>query len=429
MAILNYIKKATDVASKNLPSTALIFTEDGHIITHGVDYYDIFTTFATSANTTYTFASGTNGSFTVTPNGGTAQTVSIGKPSTAGTADKVSNSLTFGTKTYDGSVAKTIALSDLGGFASNKVVTTSTSNYLTATGNDKVYSIDALKAYVENVQTQAMIYKGSINKQADIPTTNVKVGDTYKIATAGKYKINGSQTAIDLEVGDTLVCEATATSGITWTVLQNNIDTVSDVFNGTSITRYGSGSITFFAPTTSGSGNTQALVSGGSTTSNDGKVTYNAPKWTDISPSISYDGNNKLNISVLGKTMSSAITVKTTSALSVGTGLQFNTTGGFNGSAAKTISLKLATTSEIGGIQISSEAGSGHTRYVQLSNKKAYVTDTWRDIYIGTDSLGDNTLKFDSGSSVVAETSTSGTTTTISYDLRWWNLDTGDWES
>ena len=39
-------------------------------------------------DTTYTFAGG-NGSFTVTPKGGTAQTVSIGKPSTAGTADAV----------------------------------------------------------------------------------------------------------------------------------------------------------------------------------------------------------------------------------------------------------------------------------------------------------------------------------------------------
>ena len=39
-------------------------------------------------NTTYTFASG-DGGFTVTPYGGTAQTVSIGKPATAGTADKL----------------------------------------------------------------------------------------------------------------------------------------------------------------------------------------------------------------------------------------------------------------------------------------------------------------------------------------------------
>lgn len=45
-------------------------------------------------NTTYTFANGTNGSFTVTPSNGTAQTVTIGKPNTAGTAD-VANSVTW----------------------------------------------------------------------------------------------------------------------------------------------------------------------------------------------------------------------------------------------------------------------------------------------------------------------------------------------
>lgn len=48
----------------------------------------------TPANTTYTFANGTTGNFTVTPSGGSAQTVSIGKPSTAGTADKVAHKLT-----------------------------------------------------------------------------------------------------------------------------------------------------------------------------------------------------------------------------------------------------------------------------------------------------------------------------------------------
>lgn len=41
-----------------------------------------------SDNTTYTFNDGTAGNFTVTPSGGTTQTVSIGKPATAGTADK-----------------------------------------------------------------------------------------------------------------------------------------------------------------------------------------------------------------------------------------------------------------------------------------------------------------------------------------------------
>ena len=44
-------------------------------------------------NTTYTFANGADGSFTVTPSAGSAQKVTIGKPSTAGTADKVGHGL------------------------------------------------------------------------------------------------------------------------------------------------------------------------------------------------------------------------------------------------------------------------------------------------------------------------------------------------
>ena len=61
----------------------------------------------TDTDTTYTFKSGTAGDFTVTPLNGSTQTVSIGKPATAGTADKVANalSITIGeeTQTYDGS--------------------------------------------------------------------------------------------------------------------------------------------------------------------------------------------------------------------------------------------------------------------------------------------------------------------------------------
>lgn len=44
---------------------------------------------AQDTNTTYTFANGSAGNFTVTPSGGSAQTVSIGKPANAGNADTV----------------------------------------------------------------------------------------------------------------------------------------------------------------------------------------------------------------------------------------------------------------------------------------------------------------------------------------------------
>lgn len=67
---------------------------------------------SSDTNTTYSFSSGT-GSFTVTPSGGSAQTVSIGKPSTAGTADRVANTLTFTGyqyKSYNGSAAVSVAI-------------------------------------------------------------------------------------------------------------------------------------------------------------------------------------------------------------------------------------------------------------------------------------------------------------------------------
>lgn len=88
---------------------------------------------SSDTNTTYSFSSGT-GSFTVTPSGGSAQTVSIGKPSTAGTADKVANTLTFTgyqSKSYNGSAAVSVAIpskvSDL----------TNDSGYITSYKNTK----------------------------------------------------------------------------------------------------------------------------------------------------------------------------------------------------------------------------------------------------------------------------------------------------
>lgn len=67
---------------------------------------------SSDTNTTYSFSSGTGG-FTVTPSGSSTQTVSIGKPSTAGTADKVANTLTFTgyqSKSYNGSAAVSVAI-------------------------------------------------------------------------------------------------------------------------------------------------------------------------------------------------------------------------------------------------------------------------------------------------------------------------------
>lgn len=76
---------------------------------------------AADGNTTYTFTPGTDGSFKVKPSNGSEQTVSIGKPGTAGTADKVEKSFVVQINsgeeeyvskyTFDGSAAKTINIS------------------------------------------------------------------------------------------------------------------------------------------------------------------------------------------------------------------------------------------------------------------------------------------------------------------------------
>lgn len=99
----------------------------------------------TNTNTTYTFANGTTGNFTVTPSGGTAQTVSVGKPATAGTADKVGHALTLtvaggsaeGTSkyTFDGSAGKALNI-----VAGSNVILTTAAGQLTIAATNTVYT-------------------------------------------------------------------------------------------------------------------------------------------------------------------------------------------------------------------------------------------------------------------------------------------------
>lgn len=105
-------------------------------------------TWVIPTNTSYTFANGTDGSFTVTPSGGSGQKVTIGKPATAGTADKVSKTLTIkinagtteGTDlyTYDGSKAKTLDIK-----AGANITLTPTAGVLTisATNSNTTYTL------------------------------------------------------------------------------------------------------------------------------------------------------------------------------------------------------------------------------------------------------------------------------------------------
>jgi hypothetical protein len=105
---------------------------------------------SSDTNTTYSFSSG-NGGFTVTSSGGSSRTVSIGKPSTAGTADKVANTLTFTgyqSKSYNGSAAVSVAIpskvSDLTNDSGYIISYTDTKNTAGSTNSSsKLYLIGA----------------------------------------------------------------------------------------------------------------------------------------------------------------------------------------------------------------------------------------------------------------------------------------------
>lgn len=108
-------------------------------------------TWVIPTNTSYTFANGADGSFTVTPSGGSGQKVTIGKPATAGTADKVAKSLILKIKTgttegtdlytYDGSGAKTLDIK-----AGANITLTPTTGVLTisATNSNTTYTLSGV---------------------------------------------------------------------------------------------------------------------------------------------------------------------------------------------------------------------------------------------------------------------------------------------
>lgn len=73
-------------------------------------------------------------------------------------------------------------------------------------------------AALEGVSSDALVFKGVVNKAADLPTAGYKVGDTYKVNTAGTYK------GIVCEPGDALIAIAETGADSDWVVLQANID-------------------------------------------------------------------------------------------------------------------------------------------------------------------------------------------------------------
>lgn len=151
-------------------------------------------------NTTYTFEDGTNGSFFVTPSNGEQQRIDTGTPANAGHAS-TADSATNATNALNATNATNAASAD-------KATKDGAGNVIKDTYATKS-EISAL--------TSALVYKGPVNKSSDLPTTNVKVGDVYVVATEGMY---AGQLC---ENGDMIIAKV-GDNTPEWTIVQTNID-------------------------------------------------------------------------------------------------------------------------------------------------------------------------------------------------------------
>lgn len=86
---------------------------------------------AQNTNTTYTFANGSAGNFTVTPSGGSAQTVSVGKPANAGNADTV------------GGISPSAFVKKAGDTMTGNLIVGNTNSYHCVLRTDGVFTIKA----------------------------------------------------------------------------------------------------------------------------------------------------------------------------------------------------------------------------------------------------------------------------------------------
>lgn len=85
------------------------------------------------------------------------------------------------------------------------------------------YSTSKIDELMQGVN--AMTYKGTVDKEHELPSTSVKIGDTYKVAEAGSYGTH------DCDTGDLLIATGTEVNGtidtdtLVWTYVPSGDDT------------------------------------------------------------------------------------------------------------------------------------------------------------------------------------------------------------
>lgn len=148
---------------------------------------------AQNTNTTYTFANGSTGNFTVTPSGGSAQTVSVGKPANAGNADTVGGiSPSAFVKKAGDTMTGTLTINQTSSAAPLTLHGTDVSSYVqfinSGAQTAEVGYEDSLGAYLYNdkLTTHPCISLGRVDS-LDEGATFYYGGTHYKLLHKGNY--------------------------------------------------------------------------------------------------------------------------------------------------------------------------------------------------------------------------------------------------
>lgn len=148
---------------------------------------------AQNTNTTYTFANGSAGNFTVTPSGGNAQTVSVGKPANAGNADTVGGiSPSAFVKKAGDTMTGALTINQTSLAIPLTLHGTNTSNYIQFVNNGtqvaEVGYVDSLGTYLYNdkLATHPCISLGRVDNLDEGATFHYG-GKRYKLLHKGNY--------------------------------------------------------------------------------------------------------------------------------------------------------------------------------------------------------------------------------------------------
>lgn len=345
MALLNFATSYNDVADKLklAPSETgdyikLYFTKDGHVITHGVDYIPWGTGI-----------------------------IPIDKL-------PINNTVADNKHLWD---SKTIL---------DKINQSFTAN-------------DAMRFRGTIGLTSANKY--SINgTEAEFPSKTAKVGDTYRVVTAGRY------AEVQCEVGDLLICIKADSTGVNtaWTVAQTNINgQIYHTINGVQKGFYSNDTNTFsiFAPTTAGAwgqiltsrgGNSapiwinQSEIIAGGLTDAAKKALFTALTYTNDVLTVTIGGTTK-TATIHGRR---AVNVNSTEVLSISnsTALNFKNGNGISliwDSTNKNLSVNANT-------NFSTDSASKNYAVKVASNQQLYVNVPWVNTTYGVVSKGANGL-------------------------------------